>query len=424
MGINPKYRSLRGMVDKFPPESDIMRYIEERSRVIFKIFGYGEIRTPLLEETALFIRSIGDSTDIVEKEMYSFTDRSGKAVSLRPEGTASVIRAVIEQGKCNSADILKLFYLGAMFRGERPQKGRLREFHQIGAEIIGCKSPYVDAELIFSLCLLLRSFGIKGFTVLLNSLGCAQDRLVYKKALGEYLTGKKDFLCEDCQRRLETNVLRALDCKREKCLEVIKTAPDILPYLCDVCETEYAALKSILSDMDVPFKETNGMVRGLDYYTGIIFEVTHPGLGAQSAVAAGGRYDKLAEQMGGPDVPATGYAVGMERLALLISEKEIGRPLAGIFIIPVDKKNYEEAFKTAFRFWKAGISCEVDHMARSFKGQMRRAHREKRKFVVIIGDEEIKNGKLILKNMETGEQKSLTFEKIKQELGGNYATNS
>ncbi|MFH1797780.1 MAG: histidine--tRNA ligase [Candidatus Omnitrophota bacterium] len=410
------------MTDIFPPESDIMRRIEEHSRAVFKVFGYGEIRTPLLEETALFTRSIGGSTDIVEKEMYSFKDRSNRDVSLRPEGTASVIRAVIENGKYNSTDILKLFYLGAMFRGERPQKGRLRQFHQIGAEILGSKSPYVDAELIFSLYLLLKGLGITNFTILINSLGCGKDRIVYKKELGEYLAKKRDSLCEDCQRRVETNVLRVLDCKKEKCAQVVKNSPNILSYLCGTCENGYTSFKNILSDLNIPFKETRDMVRGLDYYTGIIFEVVHPDLGGQDAVAAGGRYDNLAEQMGGHDTPATGYAVGIERLALILKEKEILPDSQGILVIPIDEKNYAEVFKTASRFWEAGISCEVDHTGRSFKGQMRMAHRDKKGFVVLIGDEEVKKRELILKDMKTGSQESLTIENAKNKLRKHFNT--
>ncbi|MBU0683713.1 MAG: histidine--tRNA ligase [Candidatus Omnitrophica bacterium] len=397
------------MPDILPPEAFFRQFLEQKARILFQRFGYEEIRTPILEETGVFTRSIGEDTDIVEKEMYSFVDRGGKQVSLRPEGTASIIRAYIEHGWHNSGDICKLFYLGPMFRGERPQKGRLRQFHQIGVEIIGSTHPYVDAELIVNIKLLLNEFGINDFTILINSLGCAKDRMHFKKALQDYLSTKDSKLCDNCRRRAKINVLRVLDCKNTMCREVVKKAPNILSYLCDGCKKDYVQLKDMLSEMEVSFKEKTDLVRGLDYYTGIVFEIIHPLLGAQDAIAAGGRYDALVKQMGGPDIGATGYAVGVERL-LLIAKQDTKVSLKRLLIIPIKDEYLKDAFLLARKFWQNKVSCDVDHMKRSFKGQMRKAHKEKRKFVAIIGEDELKQGKLLLKDMETGEQELISFE--------------
>ncbi len=420
-----KYKSLRGMPDVLPEKAAVMRWVEDKARGVFHTFGYDEIRIPLLEETEVFTRSIGEDTDIVEKEMYSFTDRGGKNVSLRPEGTASIIRAYIEHGWHNKRDTVKLYYFGPMFRGERPQKGRLRQFHQIGAEIIGASGPYVDAEIILNLEALLKSFKVDGFTILLNSLGCDKDRAGYQKTLADYLAAKSSGLCDDCRRRVKRNVLRVLDCKRKECKDIVKKAPGILDHLCKRCREDYRALKGILSDMKVPFREKKDLVRGLDYYTGTIFEVVHPSLGAQDAIAAGGRYDNLARQMGGPDAGATGHAIGVERLLLVVDGKNaLSDSLPGVLVIPVDDGSRPEAFRSTNRLRAGGVPCEMDHSGRSVKGQMRKAHKDGRKFVIIIGEEEIKSGKLLLKDMESGEQKTLSFEGALRRLKGEYDTNA
>ena len=410
MASTTKYRSLRGMPDTLPKEASVIRWAENKAREVFRTFGYGEIRTPLLEETEVFTRSIGEDTDIVEKEMYSFTDRGGKNISLRPEGTAPIIRAYIEHGWHSSGDLMKLFYTGAMFRGERPQKGRLRQFHQIGAEIIGASDPYIDAELIFGLDSLLKSLAVNGFTVLLNSLGCTADRDKYKKALAEYLNKKSSALCDNCKRRALTNVLRVLDCKRQECKDVVKGAPAILDYLCKGCLDYYETVKSILKKAGISFRQKKDLVRGLDYYTGTIFEVIHPALGAQDAIAAGGRYDDLAKEMGGPSVGATGYAIGVERLLLVIDKKSVPKEEAITLVIPVGEGSRQEAFRVTNALRGLDVSCEMDLSGRSFKGQMRKADKEDRKFVVILGEEEINTGKLLLKDMKTGEQNALSLE--------------
>lgn len=406
------------MPDILPEEANLMRQIENKAREIFLLFGFGEIRTPLVEETEVFTRSIGEDTDIVEKEMYSFLDRGGKNISLRPEGTASIIRSYIEHSWQNKQDLVKLHYAGEMFRGERPQKGRQRQFHQIGAEIIGASNPYIDAELVQSLDMLLIALGVKGHAILINSLGCPDDRARYKKVLSEYLAKKESKLCDNCKRRSKTNVLRVLDCKSEECKSLVKKAPNVLDHLCKSCQSDYETLKKVLGDLRIAFKEKKDLVRGLDYYTGTIFEVVHPSLGAQDAIAAGGRYDGLCKQMGGPDTGATGYAVGVERLLLVIDKKMFSSPALGILVVPIDEASRPEAFRVVNGLRLKNIAAEMDLTNRSFKGQMRKAGKESRSFIVLIGEDEIKSGKLLLKNMSTGEQEALSLEEMEKRLKG------
>ena len=406
------------MPDILPEEADLMRQIENKAREVFCLFGFGELRTPLLEETEVFTRSIGTDTDIVEKEMYSFTDRGDKNISLRPEGTASIIRAYIEHGWHSHQKIVKVHYAGEMFRGERPQKGRQRQFHQIGAEIIGASNPYIDAELILSLDMLLSSVGASGYTILINSLGCGDDRKKYEKVLSEYLASKESKLCDNCKRRSKTNVLRVLDCKNEGCKSIAKKAPNVLDSLCETCRGDYKTLKEVLKDLGIAFKEKKDLVRGLDYYTGTIFEVVHSSLGAQDAIAAGGRYDGLCKQMGGPDAGATGYAIGVERLLLVVDKEKFSKPNPAVLVIPVDEDARKEAFSIVNRLRSEQIAADIDLTNRSFKGQMRKAGKEAREFIILIGEDEIKSGKLMLKNMETSEQEAITVEEIIERLKG------
>ena len=413
-----KYRALRGMPDILPEEADLMRQIENKAREVFCLFGFGEIRTPLLEETEVFTRSIGTDTDIVEKEMYSFTDRGDKNISLRPEGTASIIRAYIEHGWHSDQKIVKVHYAGEMFRGERPQKGRQRQFHQIGAEIIGASNPYIDAELILSLDMLLSSIGAGGYTILINSLGCGDDRKKYEKVLSEYLASKESKLCDNCKRRSKTNVLRVLDCKNEGCKSIARKAPNVLDSLCETCRGDYKTLKEVLKELGIAFKEKKDLVRGLDYYTGTIFEVVHSSLGAQDAIAAGGRYDGLCKQMGGPDAGATGYAIGVERLLLVVDKEKFSKPNPAVLVIPVDEDARKEAFSIVNRLRSEQIAADMDLTNRSFKGQMRKAGKEAREFIILIGEDEIKSGKLMLMNMETSEQEAITVEEVIERLKG------
>jgi len=408
------------MPDITPEEAGLFKWIEDRARETFRLFEFSEIRTPFLEETEVFVRSIGQDTDIVEKEMYAFTDRGGKNVALRPEGTASVIRAYIEHNWSANQDITKLFYIGPMFRGERPQKGRLRQFHQIGAEIIGASNYHLDAEMIFNLHSVLTNMGIVGFEIQLNSLGCDNDRVNYKKALFDFLKERESGLCENCRRRMHTNVLRVLDCKVDTCKSVISGAPRITDHLCADCEKDYASLKKLLKDSGINFSEKTTLVRGLDYYTKTIFEVVHSALGSQDAIAAGGRYDRLCEEMGGPKVGAIGYAMGLERLIMAVNKDNVPMHKPEVLIVAVDDMSRDHAFAVTNYLRKREIACDMDFSGRSVKGGMRKANREGRKWVVIIGENEIKNGKIVLKDMTSGTQDELdTDSAVKKILGEN-----
>ncbi|MBU1657000.1 MAG: histidine--tRNA ligase [Candidatus Omnitrophica bacterium] len=406
-----KYRALRGMPDILPGEADIFFQIENKAREVFNLFEFSEIRTPMLEETEVFTRSIGEDTDIVEKEMYSFSDRGGKNISLRPEGTASIIRAYIQHGLKNAHDILKLFYIGPMFRAERPQKGRLRQFHQIGAEIIGASDPVIDVELILNAKAVLENIGVRDFEIGLNTLGCAKDRTEYKEKLKSFLSGKVSELCENCRRRLSTNVLRVFDCKSRGCKAVVEQAPVILDELCGKCRVNYEDLLGMLKKTVVNVKQRTDLVRGLDYYTGPIFEITHPLLGAQDAIAAGGRYDVLTRQMGGPDVGATGYSIGIERLLLAI-EGDLRPREDGVLVIAVDADSRDDVLAMAGRLRSSGIACSMDSLGRSLKSSMRRANKEKRRYVVLIGEDEKRSETYLLKDMKKGLEKSLPFDEI------------
>jgi len=412
VSTNPKYKSIKGMPDILPKDMPYIRFIEEISRGIFFNFGFEEIRTPILEETKVFTRSIGENTDIVEKEMYSFTDRGGKSLSLRPEGTAAIIRAYIENGFGASGGVTKLFYLGSMFRGERPQKGRLRQFNQIGAEIIGTNDPYSDAELILSLNTILEKTAKTGFKFLINSLGCKKDRDKYKKDLFVFLEKGKDALCENCNRRMKTNVLRVLDCKNEACKKYVKDAPEITKYLCKECEDDFLLLKDILEKEGVSFSQKKDLVRGLDYYTGSIFEVVHSDLGAQDAVAAGGRYDNLTKDMGGPDVGATGYAIGVERMMLILDKDKVNLYQKGVYIVPMDEEKRNFCFNLMCKLRKGNIPCEMGEKGKSFKSLMRKADKDMREIVVIIGENEIKNNEVSIKEMKTGQQTKIGIEAL------------
>ena len=411
----PKYRSLRGMPDILPGESDTFARIESKAREVFALFEFAEIRTPMLEATEVFTRSIGEDTDIVEKEMYSFTDRGGKNISLRPEGTASIIRAYIEHGLNNTHDVLKLFYAGPMFRAERPQKGRLRQFHQIGAEIIGSSNPIIDVELILNLKAVLENIGVRDFEIGINTLGCDKDRAKYKEKLRNFLSGRVSELCENCSRRISTNVLRVFDCKSKGCKAVVDEAPVILDDLCEECSMTYSDLLKMLKTAGVDVKQRTDLVRGLDYYTGPIFEITHPALGAQDAIAAGGRYDGLAKQMGGPDVGATGYSIGIERLLLALEEGSQSRE-EGVLVIAIDADSRRDMLEITGKLRAAGIACSMHSSGRSLKSSMRRANKEKRRYVILIGEDERKSGTYLLKDMKESEQKSLPIDEILKAL--------
>ncbi|MEE8574476.1 MAG: histidine--tRNA ligase [Thermodesulfobacteriota bacterium] len=414
-----KLTAVRGFNDILPPGSTLWRHAEEEASRLFSTYGFSEIRLPIMEKTELFKRSIGETTDIVEKEMYTFTDRRGDSLTLRPEGTAPAVRAYIEH-QLYSSPLTKLFYFGPMFRYERPQKGRYRQFYQIGAEVLGDSSPTVDAETIEMLVRFFRGLGLTDAFLEINSLGCAECRPTYKDALLKFLKSKEEELCENCQRRIGENPLRALDCKSAGCVEATSSAPHIVDHICGDCSEHFEGVKKHLELLSVDFKINHRMVRGLDYYTRTTFEITSSGgeLGAQNAIAAGGRYDSLVKELGGPATPCFGFAIGMERLILLLKdEQSAGRPL--IYFIAVGST---EATKKGIELTRTlrdnGASVISDLSAPKLKSAMKRADRIGASFVVIIGDEELAEERAIVKELSTGEQEKIPLKSVTEWFKG------
>ncbi|KAF0216845.1 MAG: histidyl-tRNA [Geobacteraceae bacterium] len=336
---------IKGFNDILPGEVEKWQHIEATARRVFELYGFAEIRVPVLEKTELFARSIGDATDIVEKEMYSFTDKGDNRVTMRPEGTASVMRAFIEHKLYAADPVAKLYYMGPMFRYERPQKGRYRQFHQIGAEVTGIMSPLIDAQVLTMLCHFFAELGLTEPRLEINSLGCPDCRPAYREALKAFLRGKLELLCDDCKRRFETNPLRALDCKSAGCKEATAGAPSVLDHLCQGCADHFAATRRHLEAVGTAYTINPRMVRGLDYYTRTTFELVTRLLGAQSAVAAGGRYDGLISDLGGPQLPGIGFAMGVERVALLLAEREF-RKRPDLFIASIGDAAQDEALRS------------------------------------------------------------------------------
>lgn len=400
---------IKGFNDILPGEVERWQHIESTARRVFGLYGYSEIRIPILEKTELFCRSIGDTTDIVEKEMYSFVDKGENAVTMRPEGTASVMRAYIEHKLYAQDPVSKLYYIGPMFRYERPQKGRYRQFHQIGAEVTGVTDPKVDAQVLTMLCHFFAELGLTEPTLQLNSLGCPECRPVYREALKNYLRERLDQLCDDCKRRYETNPLRALDCKSPHCREATANAPAVLDHLCAGCDDHFAATLRHLERAGTPYSINNRMVRGLDYYTRTTFELVTGLLGAQSAVAAGGRYDGLIADLGGPAIPGIGFAMGVERVALLLGEQKFARR-PDLFIAALGSEAQDEAFQLMCGLQRLGISVEMDYEGKSLKSQMRRSDKFNTRFTLIIGSDELASRRATLKAMDTGSQSDVLLD--------------
>lgn len=393
--------AIKGFNDILPGESGRWHYIEEAARRVFELNGFSEIRVPVMEKTELFCRSIGDATDIVEKEMYSFTDKGDNSITLRPEGTAGVMRAYIEH-KLHALDpVAKLYYLGPMFRYERPQKGRYRQFHQIGAEITGVHDPLVDAQVLNMLTAFFHEIGLDEPSLQINSLGCPECRPAYRAALCSFLEERMGELCEDCRRRFSTNPLRALDCKVPGCIQATVGAPSVLEHLCAGCDDHFSAVRSYLDLAETPYSINSRMVRGLDYYTRTTFEMVTTQLGSQSAVAAGGRYDGLIQQLGGPAIPGIGFAMGVERIALLLGQREFAS-LPDLFIATMGAGERNAAFKLMDGLLKAGVRVEMDYEGKSLKSQMRRADKLKARFSVVIGGNEVASGSAAFKRMSDG----------------------
>ncbi|MDQ7786809.1 MAG: histidine--tRNA ligase [Thermodesulfovibrionales bacterium] len=408
-----KYNALKGIHDIYPPDISLWQHIEKVAADIFTVFGFQEIRAPIIESTDIFVRSIGETTDIVEKEMYTFTDKGGRRITLRPEGTAPVVRCYVENYLYNLPSPQKYFYAGPMFRYERPQAGRFRQFFQIGAEAFGVAEPKIDAEILSMLKLLFERLGLRELCFQVNSIGCEQCRPGYRKALVSFFSDKLEGLCPDCTRRYELNPLRILDCKVDSCKRVRQDAPRVTEHLCSDCENHFGSLLSLLELLEVPHSINPDMVRGLDYYTRTTFEVTCEHLGAQNAVAAGGRYDRLVQEFGGPPIPAIGFAVGMERLvSLLKSSGEQNIPAPRTFIAVLGEDAGKQGLALANRLREQGIWTEIGYTGNSLKSQMRRADRLSAEYVLIIGDEEIASGNCKWKKLSDGSQGEIALSGV------------
>jgi histidyl-tRNA synthetase len=395
-----KISSVKGFHDVLPDESARWSWIEQCARDILARYGFAEIRVPIVERTELFSRSIGETTDIVEKEMYSFTDRDGSSVTLRPEGTASIVRAYVEHALQTREPVSKLFYLGPMFRRERPQKGRLRQFSQIGAEVIGRDDAAIDAEVVLLLHDLLEALQIRGATIELNSLGDAACRPAYREQLRAFGEAHRAELCENCARRLERNPLRLLDCKAPECRQATASAPVMLDHLCGPCQAHFDAVRAVLEREAVHIAINPRMVRGLDYYVRTAFEVVAEGLGAQNAVGGGGRYDGLVKGLGGPDAAGIGFALGVERLVLTMHDHLAARPLVPeVFIAPLGAAAEAEAMHVAHRWRRAGVRIEMTSGGKSLKSQMRLADKAGTPYVLILGEDELATRKITVRDM-------------------------
>ncbi len=403
-----KYSALKGIHDILPPDIYIWQKAESTAKEIFCAYGFQEIRVPIIESTDIFVRSIGETTDIVEKEMYTFTDRADRSITLRPEGTAPVARSYIENHLYNQPSPQKFFYSGPMFRYERPQKGRFRQFYQIGVEAFGAAEPKLDAEIISMLKLFFERLQMKELKFEVNSIGCEKCRPDYKKALLNFFSAKVAGLCPDCNRRYSNNPLRILDCKSSACVELRKGSPKITDYLCEGCKSHFEEFLSLLNSLNIPYAINLDMVRGLDYYTRTTFEITSPEQlgGAQKTVAAGGRYDRLVEEFGGPPTPAIGFAIGMERLVEIIKNvnPEFCIPAPKVFIAAIGKEAGAKGLLIAEQLRAKDIQAELGYDSASLKSQLRRADKLGSNYVFIIGDDELKSGKIKWKNLKDGSQ--------------------
>ena len=409
-----KYSVPRGTKDILPSETLLWQKLEQTCRQIFGTYNYQEIRTPVFESTELFTRSIGKTTDIVAKEMYEFKDRKGRSLTLRPEETAPVVRACLENNLISPDQVTKLYYIGPMFRYERPQAGRQRQFHQAGVEVFGSADPLVDVEVIMLNMQLFKALGLKDLEVNINSVGCSKCRPEFRRQLKLYLKDNIAKMCSDCQERFEKNPLRVLDCKETKCQKYIDKAPASTDTLCSECRTHFDGVMAGLRDGEIKVKVNNRLVRGLDYYTKTTFEIVSKQLGAQNAVSGGGRYDTLVGELGGKSIPAVGFAIGLERIIELLKPLRITHyPLRiTLFIATLGEQAKKIGFDLLNKARDQGISADKDYLGKSLKAQMKTADRMGAKYVYIIGDEELKKKSAVLKNMETSEQKEVGFDQL------------
>ena len=403
----------KGTKDMLPQDAYKWHFVENKFREIAKFYGMREIRTPMFEHTDLFLRGVGDTTDIVQKEMYTFNDKGNRSITLKPEGTAPVVRAFIENRLFNEAQPTKLYYAIPCFRYENVQKGRLRQFHQFGTEVFGSKEPSMDAEVIAFAMEFLKSLGLKSLSLNINNLGCPNCRPKYNEALKKFLEENYDDLCGLCQSRFEKNPMRILDCKNKNCGEITKNAPIILDYMCEECDSHFAEVKKYLDILNIPYTVDPGIVRGLDYYTKTIFEI----LNDDFTVCGGGRYDRLIEQLGGPEMPAVGFGLGIERLLLTLKNEGIEIPSEGLYDLYVGARGEEgklASFKLANTLRTRGIKTEINHMGRSLKAEMKYANKNGAKFTVVLGDDELQTGNAKLKRMSDGEQFEVNLNNIEE----------
>ncbi|HET7101791.1 MAG TPA: histidine--tRNA ligase [Terriglobia bacterium] len=411
---NELIQSVKGTRDLLPAETPLWQRVEDEARKVFAAYNFREIRTPVLEQTALFARSVGSDTDIVSKEMFTFDDRDSGSLTLRPEATASVVRAYIEHSLYNEPGIQKLYYFGPMFRRERPQKGRYRQFYQIGAEVLGSEHPSIDAEVLEMLVLLLERLGLQEFQLMVNSVGCSKCRPEYLKVLRKALGEVKARLCEDCQRRANTNPLRVLDCKAEADQPIIEELPTILDHLCPECRQHFDSVTLDLKQRGVAFEIVPRLVRGLDYYTRTTFEITSGLLGAQNALLGGGRYDGLSEMLGGPPTPGFGFAIGQDRLVLTVEATAAlkpGQPLA-VYVAWMGEATREAATLLARQLRREGIGTEISYHPIKLKKAMGAASKLEVPYTIIIGEEEVASGNYQVKDMQSGEQQSVSAGEI------------
>ena len=408
----------KGTKDVLPENSYKWQFVEKTARETAKVFNAKEIRTPVFEHTEVFARGVGETTDIVNKEMYTFSDKGGRSVTLKPEGTAGVVRAFVENGLYAGALPLKTYYITPCFRYERPQAGRLREFHQFGVEFFGATDAGIDAEVILLAKTFLDRLGIKNVTLYINSIGCKECRKEYHNALKAYLQANYDRLCDLCKDRYEKNPMRILDCKNEDCKAITENAPSILDYLCDDCRAHFNKVQSLLKSAGVEFKINPKIVRGLDYYTKTVFEFVSENIGAQGTVLGGGRYDGLVEQFGGGKIAGIGFAAGIERLLLLLESAGVipADDALTLFVAPMGEDARVKAFEIVSEMRNKGISAETDYMERGIKAQFKYADKLKAKFVGVIGSDELSRGVIKIKNMQSGEETDVPTEKIAEFL--------
>lgn len=405
-------KSVKGTQDVLPKESYKWQFIEKIMREEAQAHSFKEIRTPVFEHTELFQRSVGDTTDVVQKEMYTFNTKGEDSITLRPEGTAGSARAILEHGVYNDGYPIKAYYFTSCYRYEKPQKGRLREFHQFGMEVYGAASYFADAEVICAADSIFKRLGVKGLNLEINSIGCPNCRANYHKALKEYFAEHTSELCETCLSRLEKNPMRILDCKSPICSKIAEKAPTVLDYICDDCGEHFEGVKKCLDSVGIEYTVNPTIVRGLDYYTRTVFEFVSSSIGAQGTVCGGGRYDGLIEELGGQHTPSLGYAIGIERLLLLLEAQGIEIPAAptcDIYIAGLGEKAQLKSFELVKTVRSSSLSAECDIVGRSLKAQMKYADKIGAKFSIVLGDSEIESGKAQLKNMETGEKAEISL---------------